>query len=50
VLKRFREKKFAAGANREQIAASEEKLGIKLEEFVGIVLKAMQAIAFDLGL
>lgn len=50
VLKRFREKKFAAGAHREQISACEEKLGIKLEDFIAIVLKAMQGIAEEIGL
>lgn len=50
VLKRFKEKKFAAGARREQIAACEEKLNIKLEDFVQMILVAMQQIAPELGL
>ncbi len=50
VLKRFKEKSFAAGANREQILACEKELNIPLEEFVGIALKAMQGIANELGL
>ncbi len=50
VLKKFPSKHFAAGVHREQIKMCAEKLGIKLEEFVGIVLKAMQAISSDLGL
>ena len=49
ILKRFKEKRFAAGANRDQIRSCEE-LGLSLEEFVGISLKAMQAISRDLGL
>lgn len=49
VLRRFKEKKFAAGANREQIKSC-EGMGISLEDFVEICLKAMQEIAADLGL
>ena len=48
VCKRFREKGFAAGANREQIAACSE-LGLELDEFADISLKAMQEIAGQLG-
>ncbi|MBU0492058.1 MAG: HDIG domain-containing protein [Chloroflexi bacterium] len=49
ILNRFKEKGFARGANREQIASCEE-LGLTLDEFVGIGLEAMQGIADDLGL
>lgn len=50
VLKKFPSKNFAAGVNREQIKMCEEKLGIKLSEFVDIVLKSMQMINSELGL
>ncbi len=49
LMKRFREKRFAAGANREQMATC-ETLGVTLEEFLGLCLAAMQGIAGDLGL
>jgi putative nucleotidyltransferase with HDIG domain len=49
VKKRFKEKSFAAGANREQIARCSE-LGLELDEFIELGLKAMQKIAADLGL
>ena len=49
IRKRFKEKSFAAGANREQIATCSE-LGIELDEFLELGLKAMQGIAGDLGL
>lgn len=49
VMNRFKEKRFAAGANREQIRSCEE-LGLDLEEFVGIGLTSMQDISDDLGL
>jgi len=50
VLKRFKEKSFAKGANRESILLCEPKLNIPLSEFVEISLKAMQSISDDLGL
>jgi len=50
VIKRFGEKSFAAGANRNQIKTCESELKIPLEEFVGITLSAMQAKADQLGL
>lgn len=50
ILKRMREKSFAKGAKREPILACEEKLGIPLEHFIDIVLKAMQDIHNDLEL
>lgn len=49
LLKRFGEKRFAAGASREQIGLCSE-LGLTLEEFMGLGLQAMQGIASDLGL
>lgn len=49
VRKRFKEKSFAAGADRGQIAGCLE-LGIELDEFLQIGLSAMKGIAKDLGL
>lgn len=50
VLKKFPSKKFAAGVHREQILLCEEKLGIKKERFVEIILNAMKEIAPEIGL
>lgn len=50
VLKKWSNKSFAAGAKREQIEECEKKLGIKLADFIGIALSAMQGISDDLGL
>lgn len=50
VLKRFKEKSFARGANRDIIKKCQEYLGLSLEEFVKIILEAMQRISNDLGL
>jgi putative nucleotidyltransferase with HDIG domain len=49
VRKRFKEKSFAAGAHREQISLCSE-IGLELDEFIEMGLKAMQGIAADLGL
>jgi putative nucleotidyltransferase with HDIG domain len=49
ITRRYNERRFAAGANREQIATC-STLGLSLEEFTGICLAAMQGIASDLGL
>lgn len=49
VRKRFKEKSFAAGANREQIAKCSE-LGIELDDFIGLGVAAMQEVAPSLGL
>ena len=50
VLHRFKEKAFARGANRQNIAQSQAYLGLTLEEFIKIVLKAMQGISDELAL
>ncbi|MBN2102778.1 HD domain-containing protein [bacterium] len=49
VERRFKEKRFAAGADRDQIKSC-ETLGIALSDFIGISLKAMQSIDRELGL
>ena len=50
VMRRFGEKRFAAGANREQIALCKRRLGLSLERFIGIVLQGMQSESDALGL
>ena len=50
VMKKWNSTSFAAGVDRKQIKECEPRLGIPLEEFVGIALSAMQAIHEDLGL
>jgi putative nucleotidyltransferase with HDIG domain len=49
IKKKFKDKAFARGANREQIRAIEE-LGIELNEFFEIALTRMQEIAASLDL
>ncbi len=50
VLRKFPEKSFAGGVDREQIQLCEEHIGIELPEFIAIALEAMQAISDQLGL
>ena len=50
VLKKFKNKAFAASVNREKIRKCEQNLDIDLERFVALVLEAMQAEAELLGL
>jgi predicted hydrolase (HD superfamily) len=49
VMKRFREKSFAAGVNREQVAQC-QKIGLELEEFISLGIEAMKGIASEVGL
>jgi len=49
LLRRFKEKAFARGANRDQIKTCEE-LGLSLEEFLQIALDSMKEISEELGL
>ena len=50
VLKRFKEKAFAKGADRGIIKKCDEYLALSLEKFIEITLKAMQEISNELGL
>lgn len=50
VLKKLRQKGFAAGVSREDIDRGASELGIPLPEHVGIVLTALQSSAATLGL
>lgn len=50
VLKKWNKKDFAKGVDRLNIELCEEKLGIKLPDFIQIVLSSMQKIENELGL
>jgi len=50
VLKKFKNKAFAASVNREKILKCEEHLDIPLEKFVDLVLEGMKIEAALLGL
>ena len=50
VKKKWKEKSFAAGANREVISAGAEMLAMPLDEVIAETLTGMQTVAGDIGL
>jgi len=50
VKKKWKDKAFAAGANRDEIAAAAEQFGVELWQHVDEVILAMRNIAPELGL
>lgn len=50
VKKKWKDKAFAAGANRQEIEKATQELGIDLWEHVANVITAMRSIAPELGL
>lgn len=50
VKKKWKDRAFAAGVNREEVEEGAALLGMTLDAHIGVVLEAMQGIAADLGL
>jgi predicted hydrolase (HD superfamily) len=50
VKKKWKEKSFAAGVNREIIAEGTAMLGMELESVIEETIRGMQKIAAELGL
>lgn len=50
VKKKWKEKGFAAGVNRELIAAGAQELGMELDQVIGETIKGMQTVAEEIGL
>lgn len=50
VKKKLKDKRFAAGVNREDIREAQEALGADLTEHIDFVIEAMRGIADQLGL
>jgi predicted hydrolase (HD superfamily) len=50
VQKKFKDKAFARGVNREDIIDGAAELGVPVEEHIGIVIGALQGVSADLGL
>ncbi|MBN1878059.1 MAG: HDIG domain-containing protein [Anaerolineae bacterium] len=50
IKKKWKDRAFARGANREDIEKGAAMLGVDLSEHIGIVLEAMKGIAEELGL
>lgn len=50
VLSKWEKKDFAKGVDRKNIELCDEKLGIKLPDFIQIILSSMQKVSNNLGL
>lgn len=50
VLKKWKQKSFAAGVNRQDIERGAKELGVPLEKHIEIVLSGMKQISAELGL
>lgn len=50
VMKKFKDRAFAAGVDREEVSRAAEELGVELKEHVQFVIEAMRGIAGELGL
>jgi len=50
VLKKWKDKRFAAGVNRAEIEQGAQEIGLSLEKHIAITLKGMKAIKTALGL
>jgi uncharacterized protein len=50
VKKKLKEKAFAPGVNREEIAQAETNLGLSLDEFIVLGIEGLQEVAPEIGL
>jgi uncharacterized protein len=50
VRKKLKEKAFAPGVNRDEIALAETNLGLSLDEFIGLGIEGLQEVAPEVGL
>ena len=50
IKKKWKDKSFAAGVNRQDVEQGAAMLGVELSEHLGVVLEAMKGIAEELGL
>jgi putative nucleotidyltransferase with HDIG domain len=50
VQKKFKDKRFAAGVNREDVIRGAAELGVDLEEHIAFVIEALKESADELGL
>lgn len=50
VMKKFKDRAFAAGVDREEVRAAAEAFGVELKEHVQFVIEAMRGVAGELGL
>lgn len=50
VRKKMKDKRFAAGVDRDQVMKGAAELGVELDELIGDVIEALKGVADELGL
>ena len=50
VKKKLKERSFAPGVNRDEIAQAEPELGLGLDAFIGLAIEGLQEVAPEIGL
>jgi uncharacterized protein len=50
VKKKLKEKAFAPGVNRQEITEVEERIGLPLDEFLGLGIEGLQSVAVEIEL
>jgi uncharacterized protein len=50
IRKKLKERAFAPGVNREEIALAEPNLGLSLDEFIALGIEGLQEVAPEIGL
>ena len=50
IEKKLKERAFAPGVNRQEIALAEENLGLSTDEFIGLGIEGLQEVAPEIGL
>jgi putative nucleotidyltransferase with HDIG domain len=50
IRKKLKEKAFAPGVNRDEIAQAESNLGLSMDEFIGLGIEGLQEVAPEIGL
>lgn len=50
VLKRFKDKKFAAGVHRDEVAKAVQTLGVQLPDYITFIIGSLQPFSAEIGL
>jgi uncharacterized protein len=50
VRKKLKDKAFAPGVNRDEVTEVEDRLGVPLDEFLGLGIEGLQSVAAEIGL
>ncbi|HEX5948248.1 MAG TPA: HAD family hydrolase, partial [Actinomycetota bacterium] len=50
VRKKLKDKAFAPGVNRDEVTEVEDRLGVPLDEFLGLGIEGLQSVAAEIDL